>query len=126
MQDLVYSDKAYTPEALLSNWIVVSGVSLTTSLLFYHMSRVKSLKVRPGLAKMLAIGLIIISTVYLCYAYIPYNKRMNHNIKMCNKLKNCEKDEINELNFLKNSYLMLGLFTIMIQLVIVYLVITTV
>ena len=37
--DLAYSDSTFTPEGLLSDWIGVSGVILTTSLLFYQIGR---------------------------------------------------------------------------------------
>ena len=52
--DLAYSQNVYLPESLLDGWFSVSALLLTTSLLFYHMSRVKSLKVQPYLAKTVA------------------------------------------------------------------------
>ena len=81
-----FSDLTTHPEDLLSDWIAVSGVLLTTSLLFYHMSRVKSLKVKPFIAKIISIGFIIVSTAYLLYALYPYTQRMNFTIKKCKKL----------------------------------------
>ena len=68
-KNLAFSESTYNPEDLLSEWISVSSILLTTSLLFYHMSRVNSLKVNPYLAKIVAIGLIfyIYSLSCLCY-----------------------------------------------------------
>ena len=72
--NVAYSQNVYFPESLLDGWLSVSAVLLTTSLLFYHMSRVKSLKVRPYLAKVVSVGLILISTAYMIYALIPYTR----------------------------------------------------
>jgi hypothetical protein len=124
--DLAYSDDVYFPESLLDGWLSVSAVLLTTSLLFYHMSRVKSLKVKPYLAKFVSIGLIVISTSYMIYALIPYTKRMDYTIKKCIKMNECSDSQTQELKILKASYLFLGLLTILIQAVIVYLVVTTI
>ena len=122
--DLAYSDNVYFPESLLNQWLNVSSVMVTCSLVFYHMSRVKSIKMEPYLAKLIATGLIIISTSYTIYALIPYNKRMDFIIKKCSELNECPDDQVEELKFLKKSYMILGLTTFMIQCVIVYLVIT--
>lgn len=124
--DLAFSSSTYLPESLLNSWLNVSGVILTSSLLFYHMSRVHSLKVNPFLAKIVAIGLIIVSTAYMLYAFIPYSKRMNYTISKCTKLKECSQEQVDELLFLKNSYLALGIGTSAIQFIIVYLIISTI
>lgn len=124
--DLAFSEDIYFPESLLTGWLNVSGVILTTSLVFYHMSRVKSIKVEPYLAKIIAIGLIIISTSYMVYAVIPYTKRMNYNIDKCIKLKECSDEQTMELKILKWSYIILGIGTSVIQGFITYLVITTI
>ena len=124
--DLAYSGSTYLPESLLDGWLNVSSVILTSSLLFYHISRVHSLKVNPFLAKIVAIGLIIVSTAYMLYAFIPYSKRMNFTISKCTKLKECSQEQVDELLFLKNSYLALGIGTSAIQFIIVYLIISTI
>lgn len=124
--NVAYSENVYLPESLLDGWLSVSAVLLTTSLLFYHMSRVKSLKVRPYLAKIVSVGLIMISTAYMIYALIQYTKRMNFNIKECEKIHDCGSDQTHELKLLKWSYLTLGGFTVLFQCIIVYLVTTTI
>ena len=124
--DLAFSEDIYFPESLLTGWLNVSGVILTTSLVFYHMSRVKSIKVEPYLAKIIAIGLIVISTGYMMYALIPYTKRMNYNIDKCIRLKECSDEQATELKILKWSYMILGLITLTIQCSITYLVISTI
>lgn len=124
--DLAYSDNVYFPESLLNQWLNVSTVMVTSSLLFYHMSMVKSIKVEPYLAKIIAMSLIIISTSYMIYALIPYNKRMNFIINKCTEIDECPDDQVNELKILKNSYMILGLGTFIVQCTIVYLVITNI
>jgi len=124
--NLAYSDNVYFPESLLNQWLNVSSVMVTSSLLFYHMSMVKSIKVQPYLAKLIAMSLIIISTSYMIYALIPYNKRMDFIIKKCSELDECPDDQVEELKILKKSYMILGLITFTIQCVIVYLVITNI
>ena len=122
--DLAYSDNVYFPESLLNEWLDVSTAMVTSSLLFYHMSKVHSIKVEPYLAKLIAMGLLIVSTCYMIYALIPYNKRMNFIIKKCSDLDECPDDQVDELRFLKKSYMVLGISTFIIQSVIVYLVFT--
>lgn len=124
--DLAFSEDIYFPESLLSGWLNVSGVILTTSLVFYHMSRVRSIKVEPYLAKIIAIGLIVISTGYMMYALIPYTKRMNYNIDKCIRLKECSDEQAMELKILKWSYMILGVITLTIQCSITYLVVSTI
>jgi hypothetical protein len=121
--NLVFSDNIYLPESVLSSWLNVSIMILTSSLLFYHMSQVHSLKFSPVLSKIIAVGLILVSTMYMVYAFISYVKRMNYTISKCKYLKECSKDQLNGLIFLKNSYLVLGLCTSVIQTMIVYLII---
>ena len=124
--DLAYSNSTFSPEDLLSDWMAVSGVILTTSLLFYHMSRVKSLKVNSFLAKFVAISLILISTFYLVYALLPYTQRMNFAISECKRLKECDNLQIENMKLVRNSYLFLGIMSVIIQAIIVYIVIVTI
>ena len=124
--DLAFSQNVYFPESLLDGWFSVSAVLLTTSLLFYHISRVNSLKVKPYLAKTVSVGLILISTAYMVYALVPYTKRMNNTIYRCSKMHNCPNNQIRELKILKWSYLTLGVITLIFQFIIVYLVTTTI
>ena len=124
--DLAYSDQVYFPESLLIGWFNVSAVMVTSSLLFYHMARVHSIKVEPYLAKLIAMCLITISTLYMIYALIPYNNRMNFIIKKCAVLDECPDEQVSELQMIKKSYMLLGIVTSTIQCIIVYLVFTNI
>ena len=124
--DLAFSDSVYVPESLLSMWLNLSAILITVSLLFYHMSRVKSLKVHPVFASVLAIGFIFVSTFYLFSALGPYAMRMQYAIDKCASLDECDDNQIKHLNYLYHSYMGVGIITCIIQIVIVYLIVNTV
>lgn len=121
-----FSNLTTHPEDLLSDWITVSGLMLTTSLLFYHMARSKSIKVDPRLAKIIAISLIVISSLYLVYGIMTYTHRMNNTVQKCREFKKCTDKQANEINYIKNTYIGIGIFTIFAQALIVYVVISTI
>ena len=121
-----FSNLTTHPEDLLSDWITVSGLMLTTSLLFYHMARSKSVKVDPRLAKIIAISLIVISSLYLVYGIMTYTHRMNNTVQKCREFKKCTDKQANEINYIKNTYIGIGIFTIFAQALIVYVVISTI
>lgn len=123
---LAYSRKAFSPESILSGWMIVSGVLLTTSLLFYNMSRSNSKNVSSYLTKGISIGLIIISTLYMCFALYPYNKRMNFALKECYKHTRCSDNQVRDIHILKYSYTILGLLTVLIKSAIVYFVVVNI
>lgn len=121
-----FSDLTTHPEDLLSDWIDVSGLMLTTSILFYHMARSKTLKVDPRLAKLVAISLILISTLYLVYGLMTYTHRMNDTVQKCREFKTCTDKQANEINNIKNTYIGIGVFTVFAQALIVYIVLSTI
>jgi hypothetical protein len=121
-----FSDLTTHPEDLLSDWIDVSGLMLTTSILFYHMSRSKTLKVDPRLAKLVAISLILISTLYLVYGLMTYTHRMNDTVQKCREHTKCTDKQANKINNIKNTYIGIGVFTVLTQALIVYIVLSTI
>ena len=121
-----FSDLTTHPEDLLSDWIDVSGLILTTSILFYHMARSKTIKVDPRLAKVVAISLILISTLYLVYGLITYTQRMNDTVQNCRNFKKCTDKQANQINNIKNTYIGIGIFTFCAQALIIYIVLSTI
>ena len=121
-----FSDLTTHPEDLLSDWMNVSGLMLTTSILFYHMARSKTIKVDPRLAKVVAVSLILISTLYLVYGLMTYNHRMNDTLEKCREFQKCTNKQANEINNLKNTYIGIGVFTLLAQALIVYIVVSTI
>jgi hypothetical protein len=124
--DLAYSEKMYIPETLLIGWFNLSAIITTCSLIFYNMARKGSVKVHPYLAKMIAIGLILVSTFYMVFSLLPYYRRMENLSIKCDKMEKCPDEQTEHINNLKNTYLWFGAFTCIIQLIITYLIIVTV
>ena len=120
---IAYSDSVYSPESLFANWLNLSYVLLTTALLFYHMSRVNSIKASPKLSAFIAASLVIISSLYMLYSLAPYIDRMNHVIRKCKKNKYCSINHLNIIISERNSYVILGILTSIIQLIITWLII---
>ena len=67
----------YNPELLLANWTSVSFVLMTVSLLFYHMTRRKTLEMDRRLAGVFAISIIIMSAVLAVQSLVVYTKRIS-------------------------------------------------
>ena len=124
--DLAFSEKLYIPETLLIGWFNLSAIITTSSLIFYNMARKGSVKVHPYLAKMISIGLILVSTFYMLFSLLPYYRRMHNLIIKCDKMKKCPDEQIEHINTLKNTYLGFGSLTCAIQIIITYLIIVTV
>jgi len=124
--DLAFSQKLYIPETLLIGWFNLSAIITTSSLIFYTMARKGSVKVHPYLAKMISIGLILVSTFYMVFSLIPYYRRMQNLIIKCDKMKKCQNEQIEHISNLKNTYLCFGSLTCVIQIIITYLIIVTV
>ena len=66
----------YNPELLLANWTSVSFVLMTVSLLFYHMTRRKTLEMDRRLAGVFAVSIIIMSAVFAIQSLVVYAKRI--------------------------------------------------
>ena len=124
--DLAYSEKMYVPETLLIGWFNLSAIVTASSLIFYNMARKGSLKVYPSLAKVIAIGLILISTLYMIFSLGPYYRRMRYLAKSCDRQKKCDSEQVDHINTITYIYLLFGIITAIIQLLITYLIIMTV
>jgi len=124
--NLGFSEKMYVPEDVLIAWLNLSAIITTYSLIFYNMARSGTVKVHPYLAIVISIGLILISTVYMIYSLIPYYTRITFLENTCKKMKECSDEQVAHINSVKNVYLTLGILTSVIQLVVTYLIVTTV
>jgi hypothetical protein len=122
MNDLAYSVHVYEPESVFSSWLSLSYILLTTGLLFYHMSNLKTIKASPRVSATIAISLVLISTMYMIYSVGPYTLRMNNVIHMCENDDKCSKQQVKHLRIIKNSYVGLGVITSIVQLIIIYLI----
>jgi len=73
----VLSAEIIQPEILLSQWTAASFVLMTTSLLFYHMTRVASLEMNPHVAGLISVAMIFMSIVFEVQALVVYVKRVS-------------------------------------------------
>lgn len=117
-KELYYSDDLYTPEALFSSWLNLSFFSVTTALLFFHMTVSKSIEADPRIAAFLSLSLMTISCAYVYYSVGPYWRRMNHIQNTCKELKECSDEQVESIKNHKNIYVALGFGTIAIEVVV--------
>ncbi|MAI17476.1 MAG: hypothetical protein CMH04_02295 [Marinovum sp.] len=113
---ILYSERVYSPEAILSAWLNLSCFMLANSLIFYHMTRVKSLQIDGRIAGIIAILLMTISTGYTVSAIGPYYKRISEVIKQCLQDERCNDDQAKRLKLTFYQYMALGIFTSAINL----------
>jgi hypothetical protein len=120
------ADKFYTFEGLLSSWIQTSITLLTTAMLFYHITRVNSVKRYRNVAELITIVLLIISIVYLVTALVNYIPRVKETIRLCKKSDNCRASEARDLRKTMLVYSSMVFLTIIVQIIIGYMVHNTI
>lgn len=116
-----YEKSVYEPQDLLATWLLVSFFFVTTSLLFYHMTRERLVKY-PWFAAGFALFLMFISLTIIISSLVIYNKRMNNILEKCKHYgKNiCSEEEYNNINFLKNIYTYASILIILSKSLVVY------
>ena len=119
-------DQFYAPEHLLSGWISLSVLMLTTSMLFYHLTRRYSIKTNKQLAASVAISLMICGGVYLVVSLVNYIPRMDEVLETCKKDSLCSDDKLRRIRTSKNMNIALAGTTIAIELLIAYLIFNTI
>ena len=98
----------YNPELLLANWTNVSFILMTVALLFYHMTRRRTLEMDRRLAGVFAISIIIMSVVFAIQSLIIYSKRLG-------RLKNKkETDFIQQEISISHTYIIVSSILIVI------------
>jgi hypothetical protein len=95
-------------ESNYSQWINTSIILLTVALIFYHMSKVQSIKLPTFASAFISIGLIAVNIVFTINSLIPYITRTK-DIKYTN----------NE-NIYKNVYVISGIIFILLEVMICY------
>ena len=96
-------------ESNYSQWINTSIILLTVALVFYHMSKVKSIKLPRFSAAFISIGLIFVNIIFTINSLIPYITRTD-------EIKYKEKDE----SIYKNVYIISGIAFIVLEIMICY------
>ena len=101
----------YFPENIYATWMSVSFILITLSLLFYHMTRLKSIRMDSRLAAIYAAILILISCIISFISIFPYYSRFR---KIYKKYPNKLRNE----NFYHQIYILCGIIIVFIQLLI--------
>lgn len=117
------AENVYTPEAIFSAWLNLSFFSVTASMVFYDLTKRKTLPSHPILVAIIAIGLILISVSYVYFGIYPYYKRMTIAINKCNSNTNCNKDHLGDIRRLRNEFTIIGIGTIFMESLIAILII---
>jgi len=93
MQDI---SEIYDTELIVCGWISASLILLTSSLLFYHMTRVKSLEMNSIIASFFAVSLILLSVFMSATAIYNYKVRIDklntENTELLKKEKSISKN----------------------------------
>ena len=116
MNELVYSSSVYGPEANLALWLTLSFIALTVSLLFYHMTKTRSVEMDVRVSGLFAIALIGVSVAYTAFAIVPYLTRINSVIRMCKQDNSCDERHIKKLYGIRNTFIGLSSATVATEL----------
>ena len=120
------SEKFYTPEALLSSWINLSILILTTAMLFYHLNHVQSIKADKRIAAIVAVSLLVCGIMYAVISLKNYVPRVNDVILSCKKDKNCPDAEVERMHITKTVNVAMTSITILVELIVAYLIFKTI
>ena len=119
-------DDVFSPEAIYASWMSLSYFSLTTGMLFYHMTRKDSIKADKRLAAAIAISLLVVSVVYVLIAVIPYKTRLDRAVQECLVARGCNKEMADTIRNTARMNLATGMVTVLVEMVICYLIFKTI
>ena len=121
-----YANQFYTPEALLSSWLNLSVLILTTSMLFYHINHVQSIKADKRLAALISISLLVCGVLYVVVSLRNYIPRINDIIMECKQDPDCPDAAVERMQITKQVNVAMTTITICIEIFIAYLIFKTV
>ena len=116
-----YNYSVYEPQNLLGNWMLVSFFFVTTSLLFYNMTKEKLLYY-PWFGLLFALYLMFVAISFILFSLYVYYKRMNNILNNCkNSPKElCSTEQYYHIKNLRDIYTYLTLLIITVKSIIVY------
>lgn len=126
MFDGYLSKHIYEPEALLTYWMNLSILALTTAMLFYHVTRLYSIKANKNLSAFIAIALLGTGVIYLSTALFNYIPRTNDILEACQHDHHCSAKHLERISTTKKLNVGMSVITICIELVIGYLIFKTI
>lgn len=115
-ETILYSGDVYDPEVDFATWMNLAYIGATTSLLFYHMSRVKSVELDARIAAGVSVAIMLISIFYMIVSIVPYTRRMEHVAVTCKEAKACTDANLRELEETVMGVQVVGMATMMIML----------
>jgi len=119
-EDLIsrYNYDMWTPEQIYAEWLGVSILVMTVSLLFYHMTKVSSIEMNSKIAGIFSVTLIIISGILNIAAIITYWDRVSYTLSISHK-----HTKKNNENIYRIVYLTIGVVYSIVQCGISYVII---
>ena len=120
------SDKFYTPEALLSSWINLSILILTTAMLFYHLNHVQSIKADKRLAAIVSVSLLVCGVMYAVIYLIKFFTRVNFVFLSCIFDFFCTDEVVKRMHITKRVNVAMTSITILVELIVAYLIFKTI
>jgi hypothetical protein len=108
----------WTPESLYLKTLSYSGLLLTIALLFYHMTKAKTLEMNSTASGLFAVIIIIISIIYLCLGTYTYFLRLQHLIQYHDNEKDRYAIQLEQSN--RYTFFTLGIILMCVQLGIIY------
>lgn len=115
-ETILYSGDVYDPEVDFATWMNLAYIGATTSLLFYHMSRVKSVELDARIAAGVSVAIMLISIFYMIVSIVPYTRRMEHVALTCKEAKACTDENLRELEETVMGVQVVGIATMVIML----------
>jgi hypothetical protein len=115
-KSILYSGDVYDPEVDFATWMNLAYIGATTSLLFYHMSRVKSVELDARIAAGVSVAIMLISIFYMIVSIVPYTRRMQHVADACKAAEACTDANLRELRETVLGVQIVGIATTVIML----------
>ena len=124
MNNFKYRKALHESEAHLAEWVHISFVSLTVSLLFYRMARIEVTTMIGGKKAMglFTIALICVSVAYTVVALTTYLAELNNLFLMCKQDKECNEPHVKKMYKNRNIFFSLCVITVIIELGIAFII----
>lgn len=111
-----------TAESVLTYWMNLSILALTTAMVFYHVARRNDISADKRLASAIAITLLGTGVVYLGIAVFNYIPRTNDVVRGCRASKLCSAAREDRLYLTRQLNVGMAVATLVTECVIAYLI----
>jgi hypothetical protein len=111
-----------TAESVLTYWMNLSILALTTAMIFYHVARHNDIRADKRLAAAIAITLLGTGVVYLSVAVFNYIPRTDDVVRGCRISELCSQERENRLYLTRQLNVGMAAATLVTECVIAYLI----